>query len=357
MKEAIVTAGPVVQIREGPIPTPNDDQVLIKVIVSGTNPKDWKAPEIAAQARPGDAVYEFLLPATAGFNQGDDIAGIIERVGANVVEFKVGDRVAAFHEMMTPHGSYAEYAIAPAHTTFHLPSNTSFEEASTIPLAALTAVISLYRHHAFPPPWTPATTTIPLVIYGASTAVGGFAIKLARASNIHPLIAIAGRGSAFVEGLLDASKGDTVIDYRDSADNIVAKIQSAAKASGHGEVQHAIDAAIVPESAHILSRAVAPGGQINFILPNDFDVSPAVKTVTSVGAAHNQATFGDDRDLAFVFSRYFTRALQLGTFTGHPFQVRDGGLWAVQQALADLKENKASATKYILRLSDTPLCK
>lgn len=40
---------------------------------------------------------------------------------------KVGDRVAAFHEMRTPGGSYAEYAVAWAHTTFHLPKETSFE--------------------------------------------------------------------------------------------------------------------------------------------------------------------------------------------------------------------------------------
>jgi NADPH:quinone reductase-like Zn-dependent oxidoreductase len=60
-------------------------------------------------------------------NQGDDIAGIVEAVGENVTEFKPGDRVGAFHEMTTSGGSYAEYAIAWQHTTFHLPKNTSFE--------------------------------------------------------------------------------------------------------------------------------------------------------------------------------------------------------------------------------------
>ena len=61
-------------------------------------------------------------------NSGDDIAGIIEAVGENVTEFKKGDRVAAFHEMLAPHGSFAEYAIAWAYNTFHLPKETSFEE-------------------------------------------------------------------------------------------------------------------------------------------------------------------------------------------------------------------------------------
>jgi NADPH2:quinone reductase len=41
MKEAIVAAGPKVTIQDIPIPDPKDDQVVIKVIVSGSNPKDW----------------------------------------------------------------------------------------------------------------------------------------------------------------------------------------------------------------------------------------------------------------------------------------------------------------------------
>jgi NADPH:quinone reductase-like Zn-dependent oxidoreductase len=52
-----------------------------------------------------------------------------------VVGFRKGERVAAFHQMKTPHGSFAEYAIAPAHTTFRLPDGISFEEVSR-----------LYRH-------------------------------------------------------------------------------------------------------------------------------------------------------------------------------------------------------------------
>jgi NADPH2:quinone reductase len=122
MREAIVAKGPKVTIRDVDIPIPNADQILIKVIYSGSNPKDWKRPESGEP-----------------HNSGDDIAGIVEKVGDNVMEFKKGDRVAAFHEMMTPHGSFAEYAIAWAHTTFHLPRKTSFEEVCEIYI--LTATI------------------------------------------------------------------------------------------------------------------------------------------------------------------------------------------------------------------------
>jgi hypothetical protein len=111
MKEAIVAKGPKVTIHDVPTPKPGPGQVLIKVVYSGSNPKDWKRPLYGEP-----------------HNSGDDIAGVVEAVGKNVVEFKAGDRVAAFHEMMAPHGSFAVYAVAWAYTTFHLPNNTTFEE-------------------------------------------------------------------------------------------------------------------------------------------------------------------------------------------------------------------------------------
>lgn len=63
-------------------------------------------------------------------NSGDDIAGTVHELGVNVKktsEFHVGDRVAAFHPMLSPHGAYAEYAVAPQHTVFTIPESTSFE--------------------------------------------------------------------------------------------------------------------------------------------------------------------------------------------------------------------------------------
>lgn len=273
--------------------------------------------------------------------------------------------------MLVSGGSYAEYAIAWSYSTFHLPKHTSFEgafrtsiligvyltrltEASTIPLAALTAAVSLYSHHRFPSPWIPASESIPFIVYGASAAVGSYAIKLARNSNIHPIIAIAGKGSNYVETLIDRSKGDTVIDYREGVDATVKAIASSVERAGQSTAKHALDAAIVPQSAEVLKRSVAPGGLIDFVLPNDFDVSPAIKSLTSVGSVHKQRGHENNEDLGFMFSRYFTRALQNKTFSGHPFEIRSGGLEGIEEALKDLKAGKASATKYIFRIADTP---
>jgi len=73
MKELLVRAGPKVTVINSPIPTANEDQVVIKVVAVGSNPKDWKRPEWRGN----------------NINQGDDVAGFVHAVGANVTEFKV----------------------------------------------------------------------------------------------------------------------------------------------------------------------------------------------------------------------------------------------------------------------------
>lgn len=113
MKEAFVDENVKVTVRDSDIPVPKEGEVLIKVVVVGTNPKDWKIPK--------------MLGNSNGSNEGDDVSGYIESVGEGVVGFRKGDKVAAFHPMFAPHGGYAEYAIAPEYTTFHVPTKTSFE--------------------------------------------------------------------------------------------------------------------------------------------------------------------------------------------------------------------------------------
>jgi hypothetical protein len=52
MKEAIVHPDLSVEIKETPIPTAGEHQVVIKVVVSGLNPKDWKIPKVYVIALP-----------------------------------------------------------------------------------------------------------------------------------------------------------------------------------------------------------------------------------------------------------------------------------------------------------------
>ena len=61
------------------------------------------------------------------YNPCDDAAGIVAKVGPGVTEFKPGDRVAAFHTILRPHGTLAEYTVAEEIATFHIPESLSFE--------------------------------------------------------------------------------------------------------------------------------------------------------------------------------------------------------------------------------------
>lgn len=326
------------QIVDSPIPEPKPDQVLIKVVVSGSNPKDWKVPEWV-----GDNI-----------NQGDDIAGVVEKVGDNVFEFKPGDRVAAFHEMRTPHGSYAEYAIAPAHTTFHIPKKTSFEEAAAIPLAAMTAAIGLYLRLGLAEPWQPATEPIPLVIYGASSSVGYYAVQLAQKSNIHPLICVAGRAKDHVETVIDRSKGDTIVDYRDGDEAVVAGFKKALEGHGLPPLLHAFDAVSDQGSYVNIGKVMSNGGKIALVLPGkDYEGLPEgiEKSLTSVGSVHSKSEA--EKDFGFVFFRYFSRGLEKGWFKPQRHEVVPGGLGGIEKALQNLKDGKASGVKYVFRIAQT----
>ncbi|EED14784.1 quinone oxidoreductase, putative [Talaromyces stipitatus ATCC 10500] len=343
MYEVIVHAGPKAELVQSPIPSPKADQVVIKVVVSGSNPKDWKTPN---------------LWGWEGMNQGDDIAGIVHEVGSNVVEFKVGDRVAAFHEMRTPGGSYAEYAVAWAHTTFHLPKQTSFEEAATIPLAGLTAALGLFARLRLPTPFARATEPIPTIIYGGSTAVGAFAIKLAQRANIHPLFVVAGSGSSFVDKLIDRSKGDVIIDYRPGPAHLVEQLNTAIQNVGLTKIKYALDAVTTEPSFQVLAKVLdTNGGRYTGVLPYDESVfaSGISHSTTTVGNSHaSDEKAPGDADLAFAFIRLFGKGLKDGWFTGHPFEVVPNGLAGVEEALRNLKDGKNSALKYVFRIADTP---
>ncbi|KAF9872144.1 hypothetical protein CkaCkLH20_10481 [Colletotrichum karsti] len=341
MKEALIDNALRVTVHDVPVPAPGPGQLLIRTVVSGTNPKDWKMPKVwAPNAEPA--------------NHGDDIAGYVEAVGEGVSGFQKGDRVAAFHEMGTPHGSYAEYSIAWARSTFRLPDHTTFEEAATIPLAAMTAALGLYQTLDLPLPWNPATQPLPLVIYGGATAVGSFAIKLAALSGVHPIIAVAGNGIPYVETLLNKDRGDAVIDYRKGESHVIDEIE---RIAGGDAVLQAFDTVSETRTLLAVDKALAPGrGRIVTVLPVPSKEVSATVTNIMVGTVHSPrpgpgAVLGD-REFGAVFFPFMGLGLEEGWFAGHPYEVLTGGLDALEGALKDLEAGKNSAKKYLLRIGE-----
>jgi len=221
----------------------------------------------------------------------------------------------------------------------------------------MTAALGLYQRLSLPVPWNPATEQLPLVVYGGASAVGSFAIKLAQLSNIHPIIAVAGRGAAYVETLINRSKGDTIVDYREGDDALRKNIQAAA---GGKPIHHAYDAVSEKGSYQNLGAVLTAPAKITVVLPGkDYsDVPEGVQVqATNVGSVHQPPVAGQtigDIEFGHAFFALFGRGLAQGWFTGHPHEVRPGGLPALEGALNDLKSGKASAVKYVVRIADTP---
>ncbi|KAI1767777.1 GroES-like protein [Hypoxylon sp. FL1150] len=345
MPKQVLVQGSIeaVEFIETPIPMPDEKQVVIKVVVSGANPKDWKYP------------YWKDLPS----NSGDDIAGIVHSVGKDVYEFKPGDRVAALHQPLTDNGSFAEYAVAPDWTTFHLPQNVSFEEAATIPVAALTAANALYGDLKLPTPFDPVNPTqdgtkIPIVIYGVSSAVGAFAAKFARLSGLSPIIGVAGRAGDFAKNIVDH-----VVDYRKGEDALVAAIEEILVKEGLGPTTpYVFDAISENGSLEATLRFVdLNGGSISTVLPpklfakdkGNFEYPSGVKAFNSALPLIHVTR----KDFGYVWSRYLSRLLEDGRLKPHPYEVIPGGLKGVLTGLQKLKDGKASAVKYVFRIEET----
>ncbi|KAF4633564.1 hypothetical protein G7Y89_g4545 [Cudoniella acicularis] len=335
-----------VEIIDTPIPTPRDKEVVIKVIVSGTNPKDWKYP----------------LWKNWPHNSGDDIAGIVHSIGKDVYEFRPGDRVAALHAFGTENGSFAEYAVAPDWTTFHVPHNVSFEEAATIPAAGLTAAIALYVDLKLPAPYDNLDSAengedqkkLPILIYGVTSAVGAFAAKYARLSRLGPIIGVAGRAGDFAKTLVDY-----VVDYRNGEDALVAAVEEVLAKEGLGsKIPYVFDAISENGSLEATLRFIDPnGGTVSTVLPpklfakdkENFKYPPGVKEINSaVPRVHST-----HKDFGYLWSRYLGRLLEDRRLKAHPYEVIPGGLNGVLTGLQNLKDGKASAVKYVYRIEET----
>ncbi|KAM0510924.1 hypothetical protein ACHAPE_010400 [Trichoderma viride] len=196
----------------------------------------------------------------------------------------------------------------------------------------MTAAIGLFNSLALPEPWCQHEALREqvkdgVVVYGAASAVGSFAIKLLRKADIHPIIAVAGKGISFVEGLIDRVKGDLIIDYREADDAIIKGIKQGIR---DGEsLRYAFDAV----------SQVTPG--------HDYSGLPAsIRLVqTNVTTAHTIY-----KDFATSWFRLFYYGLKDGWLKGHPYEVVPGGLEGLQHGLESLRDGKASGTKYVYRI-------
>ena len=174
------------QLMNLPVPEYSPTEILLRVKAAGVNPVDWKIRE---------GYLKDLFPHEFPVILGWDAAGVVEEAGQEVTRFKQGDEVFAYCRKPIVHGgSYADYIVLQEEHAALKPKNTSFEQAASIPLAALTAYQALFDAAKLSSEET-------VLIHAAAGGVGGFAVQLAKDRGAVVLGTASARNEEYVRDL------------------------------------------------------------------------------------------------------------------------------------------------------------
>jgi NADPH:quinone reductase-like Zn-dependent oxidoreductase len=184
----------VLKVEQVEKPTPADNQVLVKVHAASINPLEWHY----MRGTP----YLMRAEAGMGFPQdprlGVDFSGTVEEIGKGVTKFKPGDEVFGGRD-----GALGEYVVVRESASIvPKPTNLTFEQAASIPIAAVTALQGLRdvgKIHAGQK----------VLINGASGGVGTFAVQIAKSYGAE----VTGVCSTRNVDLVKSLGADHVIDY------------------------------------------------------------------------------------------------------------------------------------------------
>src|SRR6266536_5871034 len=177
------------------VPTPKiaRDEILVKIKSTAVNHLDLV--EASGTARQ-------ILPIDLPWIPSHEFSGVVEQVGSDVAAYAPSDAVFAANETG---GAYAEYlAVKPA-VIAKKPSNLSFEEAASVPVAAQTAWQGLFTHGHLEKGQT-------ILIHAGAGAVGAYAVQLALHAGATVIATASGEDEAYLNSL-GASR---VIDYREA---------------------------------------------------------------------------------------------------------------------------------------------
>jgi NADPH:quinone reductase-like Zn-dependent oxidoreductase len=176
-----------------PTPTIGSDEILVKVKSTAVNHVDLvKASGTVRQIFPLDLPW---IP-------GHEFSGIVEQIGSEITSCAPGDAVFG---TTTGMGAYAEYLAVKAAAIARKPSNLSFEEAASVPVAAQTAWEGIFTHGHLEKGQT-------ILIHAGAGAVGAYAVQLAAHAGATVIATASGDDEAYLKSI-GASR---VIDYHEA---------------------------------------------------------------------------------------------------------------------------------------------
>jgi NADPH:quinone reductase-like Zn-dependent oxidoreductase len=184
----------VLRLEEIEKPVPVDNQLLIKVHGASVNPLDWHYMEGTPYL---GRLVEFGLLKPKVARLGVDYAGTVEAVGKDVTQFKPGDEVYG-----NRFGAFAEYVVASEKAMALKPANLTFEQAASVPVAAVTALQALRDKGKI-------EAGQKVLINGASGGVGTFAVQIAKSFGAEVTGVCSGRNAEMVRSI----GADYIVDY------------------------------------------------------------------------------------------------------------------------------------------------
>ena len=176
----------------GDVPRPPiaQDEILVKIKSAGVNHLDLVEASGASRQ-----IFRLDLPWTPGH----EFSGVVDQIGGGVTAFAPGDAVFG----NSASGAYAEYVPVKSAAIVKKPSNLSFEEAASVPVASQTAWQGLFTHGHLGKGQT-------VLIHGGAGAVGAYAVQLAAHAGATVIATASGDNEAY----LSAIGASRVIDYR-----------------------------------------------------------------------------------------------------------------------------------------------
>jgi NADPH:quinone reductase len=195
----------VMQLAQGALPAPGDNDILIKVEYAGVN-----RPDIAQRTG------RYNPPPGASPILGLEVAGKVVAKGAKVTQWRVGDAVCA----LTPGGGYAEYCVTPAAHSLPLPSGLSMLEAASLPENFFTVWVNVFDTCKL-------KAGESFLVHGGSSGIGLTAIQLAKAFGATVFTTVGNEEKAAFCRQIGA---DHAINYKDQ--DFLAEIQALAGKKG-----------------------------------------------------------------------------------------------------------------------------